>query len=153
MELQLPFEEVSRLDDRKETVHETYNVPAAGELGREDVGRDQQRRIRLQAGDIHDRAVSEGRGRQGERHLLVQGLRDPPAAGKTVYIYQIFIQIFRSWKWRKRGLKGWTRNRMETIKYCKARHAVKSRRETLIAVIHSNLQTVQSDSRQRLEVG
>lgn len=42
---------------------------------------------------------------------------------------------------------------METVKYCKARHAVKSRRETLIAVIHSNLQTVQSDSRQRLEVG
>lgn len=42
MELQLPLEEISRLDDREETVHETYNVPAAGEFGREDVGRDQQ---------------------------------------------------------------------------------------------------------------
>lgn len=32
---------------------------------------------------------------------------------------------------------------MKMVKYCKARHAVKSRGETLIAVIHSNLRTVQ----------
>lgn len=39
---------------------------------------------------------------------------------------------------------------MKMVKYCKARHAVKSRGETLIAVIHSNVRTVQSGSRQRL---